>query len=358
MNRDKKKVVINGGMFQKDLFFGIHRYTIEILKELDKIISSDIKIYLLLSCDISVEFNNIKKVVMPFYTKRGIRKYIWNYYIFPKYAKKYHCFSIDMLMGFPLFADVITIYDCISELYSINANTIYKKVARIIYLLRVKFSIMTCKYIFTISECSKKDIINYYKIKNKLIYILPCAWQHFENIIENENILEKLKLNKCEYFFSLGTRFAHKNFRWVVEAAKQNQNYIFVVSGSKTQNSSDHYIENTDLNNIIFTDYLSDGEVKALMRYCKAFIFPSLYEGFGMPPLEALSAGAEIIISNSSCLPDIYENSAHYIDPLNYNDINIEKILSTRVEDARKLLDKYSWNLTANKFYKFIKNYI
>jgi glycosyltransferase involved in cell wall biosynthesis len=61
--------------------------------------------------------------------------------------------------------------------------------------------------------------------------------------------------------------------------------------------------------NIHFTGYLTDGEIKALMQNCRAFIHPAIYEGFGIPPLEAMSCGADLIISTATCLPEIYEKS-------------------------------------------------
>ena len=73
----------------------------------------------------------------------------------------------------------------------------------------------------------------------------------------------------------------------------------------------------SQLRNVILLGYVSDEEVKALMQKCKAFVFPSYYEGFGIPPLEALSAGARIIIARSASLPEIYGNAALYIDAYN-----------------------------------------
>ena len=70
-----------------------------------------------------------------------------------------------------------------------------------------------------------------------------------------------------------------------------------------------------ELPNVKLLGYVSDGQVKWLMQNCKAFIFPSYYEGFGIPPLEALSVGAKIVVGNAASLPEIYKKSAYYIDP-------------------------------------------
>ena len=92
--------------------------------------------------------------------------------------------------------------------------------------------------------------------------------------------------------------------------------------------------------------YVSDGEVKALYENCKAFIFPSYYEGFGIPPLEALSCGAPVIIGRAASLPELYENCAHYID-CNNSDVNLEEILSAPTESASVVLEKYTYQKAA-----------
>ena len=86
----------------------------------------------------------------------------------------------------------------------------------------------------------------------------------------------------------------------------------------------------------------------------KAFILPSYYEGFGIPPLEALSCGAKIIVSNAACLPEIYGNFAYYIDPNNTN-IDLKELLKKNVECPDFLLKKYTYSNAANVFYELLK---
>ena len=98
----------------------------------------------------------------------------------------------------------------------------------------------------------------------------------------------------------------------------------------------------------------SDGEIRSLMANCKAFILPSIYEGFGIPPMEALAENAQIIVSNTSCLPEIYSKSAHYIDPYQLENIDLDKILAEHVEDPEAVLNKYSWEKSAKTLYSLI----
>ena len=99
--------------------------------------------------------------------------------------------------------------------------------------------------------------------------------------------------------------------------------------------------------------YITDGEIKYLMANCKAFIFPSFFEGFGIPPLEALSVGAKIIVSNTSCLPEIFGDSAYYIDPHNYN-INLDDLLSISVKDRQLVLNRFRFRIFAKRIHNHI----
>lgn len=91
------------------------------------------------------------------------------------------------------------------------------------------------------------------------------------------------------------------------------------------------------------------------MANCKAFIFPSIYEGFGIPPMEAMAENAPVIVSNKACMPEIYGKSVHYIDPYNYKNINIENILLEKVKNPELILEKYSWKKSADKLYNLLK---
>ena len=101
---------------------------------------------------------------------------------------------------------------------------------------------------------------------------------------------------------------------------------------------------------MIYTGYLNDNELISLYKNCKAFIFPSLYEGFGIPPLEAMESGCKnIIVSNIEVLEEIYGDSVKYIDIKNeeYESKNIiNKVNEKKI--YINLLDKYTWRKTVD----------
>lgn len=90
---------------------------------------------------------------------------------------------------------------------------------------------------------------------------------------------------------------------------------------------------------------MTDGEAKSLMENCKAFLFPTLYEGFGIPPLEAIACGApRVMVSNTPCMREIYGSHADYID-LSTNHGSVDHVTPGR--DAAAVLQKYSWEGSA-----------
>ena len=122
----------------------------------------------------------------------------------------------------------------------------------------------------------------------------------------------------------------------------------------KSENISEFNEDTLKNGNIFFTGYISDSQVKALMKGCRAFIHPAVYEGFGIPPLEAMSCGAQVIASNATCLPELYEDAVHYIDPHDYN-VDLESLLQEPVAPPDEILEKFSWEKEAKKLLEILR---
>lgn len=348
-------ICIDGYALSFQTATGIHRNTFEMLKELDNIVEPNtLEVVVPNDLNLGFEFKNIVVTKLKAMKMRRLRPIVFNNVTFKKYVKKNKRVSMDLLLSFPSFGcDIIMVYDTIPELFPCNFITWKNKLWKHMFLKRQKKSIKKASLILTDSNSAKSDIEKFYPSSKGKIEVVYCGWQHMLNVKEDESIIQRLSLEKGNYFFSLGSRFVHKNVKWVVSAAKQNPNEKFVVSGRKTKNDDG----GEDVANIVYTGYLSDEEIKALMHYCKAFIQPSMYEGFGLPPIEAMSVGARCIVSNVASLPEIYGNSVWYIDPLKYEPIDLKSIMSTKIEDNQKVLDRFSWKESAKKLYSLLKTF-
>ena len=263
--------------------------------------------------------------------------------------------SVDLLLQFPLYGcDVIAIYDCrvnkFPELYNFTNG---QKRIRKATLKHQNRAVKKCSAIITDSSTACGEILDIYGSFDKPINVMYCGWQHLSLIEEDKTIIDRLNLTEGKYYFSLGSRFPHKNIKWINCAAQKHPDEMFVVSG---KNMGAYEYEGEQHSNMIFTGRLSDKEIKALMHYCKAFIQPSIYEGFGMPPLEAMSVGADCIISDIPVFREVYEDSVWYFDPYDYENINIDSIMSKAKKDSKEILDKYSWEKSARKLYEVLKS--
>ncbi|SEQ87025.1 Glycosyltransferase involved in cell wall bisynthesis [Lachnospiraceae bacterium NE2001] len=363
-----KKIVFIGVGLGTDKPAGIHRNTLELLKELDSTeIATNCVIAIPPSEEIKYKFKNIKikKIGRSISNYSGklhyisrIQMFLWKNITLFHYIKKEKAVSVDMLLVFPLkCSDIVMVYDCIPERLPQFYSSKEKKKKRKKLISHQKRALRGSRIVLTDSYHAKNDISDFYGVPQNKIKVLYCAWQHFNSIKEDEKILEKLNLAPHRYFFSLGSRFPHKNIKWVTCAAKQNPDYIFVVSGQKSS-FKDTSFEGDIPSNMIFCGYLEDSEVKSLMKNCLAFIQPSIYEGFGLPPMEAMSVGANCIVSNRTALPEIYKKSVWYINPDEYDNINMSRIMSQDKESNEIVLDQYSWNNSARVFQDIVKHIV
>ena len=345
---------------------GVQRYTLEILNALDDLVN-DGEVELLIHRDEKADFHfrHIRVVrvgfpiVLPGAPGEKIRHTLYRVLDCRRYIRREHALSVDLNLQFPRFGcDLIVIYDCLPERFRHvvpDADPNQKRMDRIFRSRqkRMLHTLNRAKRIVTVSASSREDIRHFFHVKQE-VHVIPAAWQHMERIREEDSVLERFGLRKGEYFFSLGTMHPYKNFKWIICAARQNPDALFVSTGQMPAHAA-----SPDTNelpgNMLFTGYLTDGEVKSLMKSCRAFIQPSLGEGFGIPPMEAMSVGADCIVSDRPALPETYGDSVWYIDPENYTDINLAQIMARPKESNEKILDRYSWSGSAKALLKVLE---
>ena len=194
--------------------------------------------------------------------------------------------------------------------------------------------------------------MRYSKVAPDRIAVIGNGWEHMSEIVPDESVFEKNGIRKGEYFLSVSNIAPHKNFEWIVENAASNPDNAYVVVGKAPSQS---WGTSTDIfhDNVIYLGYQSDEALKALLCHCKALIFPSQYEGFGIPPLEALACGAKAVVSDIPVMREIYGNAVHYLDP-DRPDVSIEELMSGELSNPQEVLSKYTWECAAQMWLKLI----
>lgn len=339
------KYVING-KFLSQKMTGVQRVQYELINELDKIV--DKKDGFVLVMPSNAQKMNLKNIQEIYYGKfTGILWEQINLYFF---QKKNKALGINLGNVAPfLKPDIVCVHDM-----NVKANPrFYSLRYRLWNNMQFHNIFRNAKKIVTVSDFSANEIKKYYPGCKISISVIKNAWQHFNRIKENNLALEKYGLKKNEYYFSLSSLAPNKNFKWIEESAKRNTSEFFVVGGMIKKSIYGNKNNSEEMDNIKYIGYISDSDAKCLMINCKAFVFPTLYEGFGIPPLEALSVGANVIVSDTVCMHEIFEDSVTYIDPYDYSDISNIKFADKNKRE--KILNKYDWNLSAHKLLNLCK---
>ena len=214
-----------------------------------------------------------------------------------------------------------------------------------------KYAAERSDLIITISESAKSDIIKHFNVDEKKIKIVTPGidlekYSYNYNDIELENIRKKYKLPE-KYILYLGTIEPRKNIERIVKAFKKykkefNDDLKLVIVGKKGWKYENimKLIESMGTD-IMITGYIDEEDKIPIYKFAQIFVFPSLYEGFGMPVLEAMASGTPVITSNISSMPEVAGNAGILIDPFNENEIfeAYKKILLDK-KLQRKMIQK------------------
>ena len=342
-----RPIAING-QFTARRVTGQERFAHEIITEIDKICKKGE-----LELIVPKNAKNIPKLVNIPVIKYGKAKgSLWEQTFFAWYTIKNRVTSLNLCSIMPLLKPGII---CIHDLsYKVNPQyfkTPYAKVSQWWHKIQYHIAWRFSPLIFTVSEYSKKQMVEIYHVKPEKIVVIGNGWEHFEKIEEDVTLLKRRHdLFERPYFFSLGSLAPNKNIQWILEVSKRNAEYNFLIAGNASLKAYGNDYKECDCKNVKFLGYLSDGEVKYLMRHCEAFLFPSFFEGFGIPPLEALSVGSKIVVANTTCLPEIFGTAAYYINPNDY-EVNLKRLLEENLSDGKDVLEKYRFSRFAKIIY-------
>ena len=237
--------------------------------------------------------------------------------------------------------------------------------------LLLKRNLKNAYKIVAISENTQRDIVKYFKIpEDKILTIYPSLPPQAK--IE---IKPKIPL-KTPCILYIGTLEPRKNINLIIEAfhqlkIKNNFHHQLILGGKKGWGYSDIFtlVEKLKLEkDVIFTGYVTEEEKKYLYKHTDLFVYPSFYEGFGLPPLEAMSYGCPVITSNTSSLPEVVGNAAIQINPNNVtelygaikevieNDKLRKKMITEGYKQAKKFSQVESLKELEKSLFKIISN--
>jgi glycosyltransferase involved in cell wall biosynthesis len=223
------------------------------------------------------------------------------------------------------------------------------------------------KKIIAISEYTKGTIIDRYNIDSSSVEIIyPACPEIFD--LGNQKYVQEIDNNICDYILAVSSMDPRKNFIGLIEAFKRAniKNLKLLIVGSQSKVFANQDFKNAISNNesIIFTGYITDEKLISLYRGALFFVYPSFFEGFGIPPLEAMICECPTIVSNTTSLPEVCGDASLYIDPYK-NDSLVDGIIELyNNEELRKQLKSkgivrakaFSWEKSAEKLAKIVNS--
>lgn len=238
---------------------------------------------------------------------------------------------------------------------------------------KIERSIKKADVVLAISENTKKDIIRIFNIPTEKINVVYCGVSEDFFPINDENVQRETKNKYCggkEFILSVGTLNPRKNFIKLIEAfavVRKNIDIKLVIAGKKGWLFEEIYSKVKELNiqnDVIIANAVNDKELNMLYNSCSVFVFPSLYEGFGIPIIEAFACGAPVCASNASSVPEVAGDAALYFDPNNAEEMAdcIVKILKNKtlrdefIKKGFKQVKNFSWKNSAIKLLEIFKN--
>lgn len=326
---------------------GVQRFAIEISKELKRLLGDHVRFIApknILHIDLAKELD--VKIV------GSLTGHLWEQIDLPKYLNQNNNpLLLNLANTAPLFYKnkIVTVYD----LAFYHHPEWFSKPFAIVYNFLIPKILKDARHIFTDSEFIRQEMVEVYKLPYSKIDVVYGA---HSNIFHN-------KLSQREYFaLAVGSIDPRKNLKSIIDIFTNHSEYSLMIVGQQNKVFSSLNINNLP-NNIKFLGYVGDDELVDLYNNASLFIYPSLYEGFGIPPLEAQACGCPVVCSNAASLPEVGGDSTVYCDPYSAEDIASKIKMVLDDEDLQNELrakgfeniKRFSWEESAKKIIEAIE---
>lgn len=261
---------------------------------------------------------------------------------------------------------VITIHDLIllhfPTIKSTTLNPLWYWFKFLVYKIVIKSAIKRSEKIVTVSNFTKDDILKHYAVSEKKIAV---TYESGEEITQNKSkekggVIKKYGIMK-PYVLYVGNAYPHKNLEALIlafsEICDKNQYLVLVGKEDYFYKKLKQTVSKEQIKNIVFTDFVPDEELEEIYDNALMYIFPSLYEGFGLPPLEAMRKGVPVASSDHECMKEILGDSAYFFEATDKEKIKEAIVLVSHNENLRKKLierglkqvQKFTWKEMASQ---------
>ncbi len=348
--------VVNG-RFLTQKPTGIHRYAFEICNQLYEM---GVDFYAAVPKKVNTDYKVRFKTV----ECGSLNTHLWEQVSLPRYLKQQGSPLLISLSGCgPLnySNQIITIHDVSHERHPEWFSKNYWRFYGYMFPRIARKS----HAVITVSEFSKKEIEDVFSLPSDKIHVVNCSIPSYhtddsDNIESNNNSDER-------YILSVSSMDPRKNFVRLVEAFNnvQDKSVKLYIIGMQFKAFNAPDMEKLISENVVLTGYLDDESLQQMYKNALFSVYPSLYEGFGIPPLESMSYGCPVIASDIPGLRETSGDAALYANSLDVADITLKMDLLIRDAElrdelgkkGREQVKKYSWNKSAQQLIELVKQF-
>lgn len=224
----------------------------------------------------------------------------------------------------PLFNGGITYINTIHDLQAAHYPEYHPfheiAYSKLCWWLDMRFS----RKIIATTNYVKSDLIERYRIEEEKIEVLNIpAMVNLKEIEAFENVRQKFNISDGEYYYTVAQMIPHKNLETLIRVMTELRRrksrlplrlLVSGISGNATDSVKKLIMENQMEDIVTLTGFISNEERNTLYQHCRAFLFPSIFEGFGIPPIEAMAFGAIVITTDRTSIPEVTQGKANYVD--------------------------------------------
>lgn len=314
------------------------------------------------------KYSDFETVVCPVDTGSFIKRVVWENIHLHGYTKTQ---NIDVWF-FPVYSRPYTMGNIpsvtvIHDLQAIHYPEYFSKVRNIYFRYAWKQDCKKSTNVVTISEFCKRDIVDNLGVDSSKVKVIYNPISIDESASDFSLLSNRFGLESGRYYYTVSSLAKHKNLITILKMMKMlkeiGKEEKLVISGVKVNAEGEifEYIKKNDLSDrIIYTGFISNEDRNALYDNCKIFLFPSVFEGFGMPPIEAMMRGKPVLTTKEASLYEVTEGAAYYVEnPFNEKEW-FEKVIETESRDRQINTmihnNKYSLDIVVKEYLEVLKD--
>lgn len=351
------ETVTLNGRFVTQAITGVQRHAWEVVKALDRLLTDGDRaaagwprFELLVPQGFAPKVAGLSSITV---REVGSRSgHAWEQLDLPRFAAGR---IVSLCNTFPVLArrPLVVVHDAAIYAFPQGYTFAFRACYRLLYWIAAKRPRVQ---IVTDSEFSRRELAKYVGLTVDRIVRVYCGADHWSHVEPNRSVIDRLGLGSSRYFLAVASANPNKNLARLIEAYRlldRPDIPLVLVGGTNKRVFAD--VEEDDVPGVIRTGYVSDSELAALYVAARAFIFPSLYEGFGLPPLEAMTFSCPVISSREASLPEVCGEAALYCDVRDPKDIAeaMARMLHDDAEHQRlqtaglERINQFTWKSTA-----------